>query len=155
MSRLVFPRQWGKQDDQYCRCDSRSIKLPISSSLKRMYALYIALSFCSTHSQMIEVQRILKMLSHLETSAQEGILQRHLIFSNSNLWSCWRERCCRGQQLFCTAGFELLPTGAGFELLSTNWWWLETNFATFYLSQLLSLPSASFMWLMDSHPCTC
>ena len=113
-----------------------------------MYSLYIALSFCSTHPQSL----IHLSFSHLETSAQEGIFHRHLIFLKDQLPNLHKELLLGGRgvvegnscfallassfhQLVLASSF-FLPTGAasGFELLSTNWWWLETNFATLQLS---------------------
>ena len=99
----------------------------ISPSLKvrRMYSLYIALSFCSTHPQSL----IHLSFSHLETSAQEGIFHRHLIFLKDQLPNLHKELLLGGRgvvegnscfallassfhQLVLASSF-FLPTGGG------------------------------------------
>ena len=121
-----------------------------------MYSLYIALSFCSTHPQSL----IHLSFSHLETSAQEGVLQRHLIFLKDQLPNLHKELLLGGRgvvegnscfALLASSSFP--PTGGGFELLPTGGGWKPT-LPPCSSPQLLSLPSASCMWLMHSHMCT-
>ena len=121
-----------------------------------MYSLYIALSFCSTHPQSL----IHLSFSHLETSAQEGIFHRHLIFLKDQLPNLHKELLLGGRGVvegnscfaLLASSFHQLEQASSFFLPTGGGW--KPTLPPLSSPQLLSLPSALYMWLMHSHMCT-